>query len=89
MFEVVKADRDKMQKLIKQEAYSRRNNLLFTGIAETHEPSKKIRTILSKRPGMDITKVNVVACHHAPDGMRPQPGKKARPIIVKFQRYTD
>ena len=86
--EVVKTDRDKKQeKLIKEEAYSRRNNSLFTGIAETHEPNEQIRTILSKLPGVDITKVDVVAC--VPDGKRSPPGEKARPIIVKFHRYAD
>ena len=78
------------EQILSQEAYSRRNNLIFEGVPECPDEhlSETMRTLISKL-GMDVAHVTLIACHRIPTGHRGGSRGKPRPVIIKFLQYDD
>ena len=70
--------------ILKNESYSRKENLVFRGITATNEPCEKIvRDILSKMNinGLDHESVPIVNCHYV--------NSAKSQIIARFLIYSD
>ena len=78
-------------KMVKMEAYSRRDNLVFDGIPESENEdctAKVMSVIKDKMKVTDTESIKVTRCHR----LGPKsPGPRARPrsIIIKFHYYPD
>ena len=82
MVECLREQNTKQQRhILKNETYSRRDNLLFRGFNASDEPCEVIvRRILSKMGLQGVDHIPFVRCHYLE-------GKNQ--IIVRFQSYTD
>ena len=71
----------KINKIDRQEQYSRRNCILIHGIAENKEENTNIDILDVKIDEIDIDRSHRI-------GRYDKAKKKARPVIVKFARYN-
>lgn len=79
-----KDENDKLKEhILKNESYSRRENLVFRGFVAQHSCEKTIRNILQKMniPGLDSNTVPFVRCHYT--------DKAKSHIIVRFLMFSD
>ncbi|KAB0798056.1 hypothetical protein PPYR_09049 [Photinus pyralis] len=77
------------QRLDNQEAYSRKNCLIFHGIAELEEDVCSVMlTFFKERLGLaNIGMNNIDNCHRLGSKSTPKSKHRDRPIIVKFTTY--
>ena len=67
--------------ILKNETYSRRDNLLFRGFEAAEEPCEVIvRRIMTKMGIQSVDRIQFVRCHYLDGGKQ---------IIVRFQSYAD
>ena len=88
---LLKTNFDKLyEKTIRLESHSRRDNLLFDGIAESvpENVEEKLRHIMRTILNLDSTdSMKIVRCHRL--GRKQQHSTKPRTVIVKFHFYGD
>ena len=89
--ELEKTQANMREQLLSHEAYSRRNNLTFEGVAESNTDNlpQMMLTLIGTKLGIDVKQITLVGCHRIPSGPYIPSNNKTRPVIIKFLRHED